>query len=530
MKRRILVLLLIAVMCVTAIGCTQTTAAPTATAAPEQTQPVAGGQTVSSPMNPVASLQELLAAQPSVKLNDAPAGATNTAYCWITNIPAISQITFTLDGCDYTYRAAASASEAAALDISGVYEQFPSINTIDLAKTNALGGSYLLKYDGTTGAGLASWYLPLTKCQYTLYTTNGCGGTMPLMKVMDALYNYTAGAMTAKGAVLDVNSSNIILNVENSGTCVLELTSVKLQDIAVGDEVEFGYIGDLAGSAMLVSIKKLGSSQYQEVKGYVGDYSATDVYVITADKNVFVFTIDGSTIISGVAKSLSLSCDVIVSYSGDLSTKPVAKSIEITKAAPAPTPTPRPTAAPYVVRSASGYVTSAAGVYVTVAGEMFTVNSGDCYVEGVAYEGAYAYIVYNDYGGGYHVVTEAYFSDPTPTPAPYVERTMAGYVDNVGGTYVSVNGVGFTVNSANCTVDGTATVGCYAEIDYRDYGGGYYEVTYAFFEIGDVPIVYSWDDDYDETSGDWGDYYYGTSGDYDETGGDYGDYYAGAVG
>ena len=504
MKKRLLALLLTAIMCVSAAGCTQTTAATaapaetSAPAVPEKGQPIIGGQAVTNPMNTVAGYQELLKAQPDIQLNDAPTGAAGAAYSWISNLPAISQITFTYDGCDYTYRAAASSAETAALDISGVNEQFPSISTMELSKTNALGGSYLLKYDGSTGAGLASWYLPLTRCQYTLYTSNGCGGTMPLLKVMDELYSYTADAVTARGVVLDVNTTNITMDVENCGTCVLELQQFKLQDIAAGDEVEFSYIGDLAGSATLASIKKTGSSQYQEVRGYVGDYSASDVYVITADKNVFVFAINNSTIISGVARSLSLNCDVIVSYTGDLSAKPVAKSIEITKADPTPTPTPRPTAAPYVTRYADGYVTSVAGVYVTVDGEMFIVNSGDCYVSGICYEGAYAYITYKDYGGGYHEVTEAYFTDPIPDPEPYIERTMAGYVDSVGGTYVSVNGVGFTVNSAFCTVDGTATVGCYAEIYYDDYGDGYYDVTYAYFRPADEPIVYDWDEDYDD--------------------------------
>lgn len=505
MKKKLLVLLLAILMCVSAAGCGQT-AAPAATEAPATVAPieapVAGGMNVVSPMNSVAGLQQLQAAQPDIHINDAPTGSTNVTYNWITNIPPISQIEFTYEGCDYTYRAAACASEAAALDISGVYQQFPSINTMEVSKPNAIGGSYLLKYDGASGEGLASWYLPLAKCQYTLYSAKGCGSTMPMLNVMNALYAYTSGAKTAKGVVLDVNATNITISIENGGTSVLVLSGIKLQDIAAGDSVEFSYLGDLGGNAVLASITKTGSGQQGKLSGSVPSFSDKQLYVITDDHNAFLFTIDAATVITGVAKQLSANCDVVVTYSGDLSVNPLAKSIEITKVKAVPTPTPVPTAAPYVIRYTDGYVTSVAGMYVTVNGEMFTINSGECNVQGNCYEGAYASISYRDYGGGYHVVTDAYFSDPVPPPDPYVERTLAGYVDFVGGIYVTVSGVQFTVNSGSCIVIGTAEVGCYAEIDYNDYGGGYYEVTYAYFEDADTPIVYEWDGDYSEYD-DW---------------------------
>lgn len=484
MKKRILALLLTVVVLVAATGCTQTApAAATTTPAPTDAQT----QTVVNPMNEVESLSALLSAQPGIKLNDAPEGAANISYSWIANMPVISQISFTYQGCDYTYRAASCGSAASTLDISGVYEQFPSISTMDVSKVNAISGSYVLKYDGTSGAGLAAWYLPLTQCQYTLYTTNGCSGAMPLLGVMDLLYSCVDNVKTAKGTILSVDAKTITASIENGGTSVIELGQVLLSDIAVGDSVALSYYGDLNTSSVLVSVTKLGSTTTAELIGRVNSFGKDWVYVVSSDNNIFELIVNNETKISGVASSLSNGCSVRVTYTGNLYEECTAQNIEITEIVkatptPAPTPTPAHTAAPsYVTRYTEGYVTSAAGVYVTVNGIMFTVNSADCYVSGYCYTGAYASISYRDYGGGYYVVTEAYFSDPAPVPEPYVSRTYSGIVTDFTAYSVAVDGIYFIISNSYVQT-GYAEVGVYAEVYYNDYGDGYYELTYAYFD------------------------------------------------
>ena len=492
MKKRILAILLAAVMIFAATGCSGTQTAPatvtTAEPAAVATTGAPAAQTaMANPVTTVASLSELLTAQPGIMLNDAPAGSTNVSYGWIANIPPISQISFTYQGCDYTYRAAACGSDGSAVDISGVYTQFPSISTLSVSKPNAVSGSYVLKYDSTTGAGLASWYFPAAKCQYSLYTSNGCAGTMPLVAVMDSLYSCVGEVKNGKGTVLDVGTNAIIINFDGTGSAVLELGQVSLQDIAAGDSVSLTYSGDLNGTAVLVSITKLGTTATQELSGKINSFGTDWVYVVTNDNNIFEFVITNSTVITGSANTLSIGSSVNVTYTGELYGESVAQTIQITSIAPTPKPAPEPTAAPtsapYVTRYADGFVTSAAGIYVTVNGILFTVNCANCRVTGICYEGVYASITYKDYGYGNYVVTDAAFYELDPEPDPYVSRECYGYVSAVSDSSVTVNGIVFSLWNVESSfvMSGYPEVGGQGDIYYNDYGDGYYELTYASF-------------------------------------------------
>lgn len=107
--------------------------------APEQTQ---AGEQIPNPMTPVdgASAFETLGIT-----MDAPDGATDTAYYIINE--KLTQVSFTLGGFDYTYRASATES-----DISGVYDTFTDAFTVavetadatfETAAQNAAGGGRL---------------------------------------------------------------------------------------------------------------------------------------------------------------------------------------------------------------------------------------------------------------------------------------------------------------------------------------------------------------------------------------------------
>lgn len=470
-----------------------TTPAPAAepTAAPTA-EPTAAPATIANPINQVADYKSLLAVNNTIKLNDAPAGATNIAYSWINNIPVIDQIQFNYNGADFTYRAAYCPSATPSNDISGVYSKLDAAATINVGGENESGGSYILRYNGTSGEGVATWNSAITNCQYSLYTPNGCtGANPPIEAVMKAIFTCTQGSMTVSGTVLSVTPTTLTITLDNGNTAVLECSSINKITVQANDIVTVEYIGDINGSAKAVKITKTGTAQ-SELKVLSGTVTTTlndDFFVKTSDSNIFAFTTDDSTQVSGKASVIAENCKVKVSYRGDLNTTPLAVSVEVVDIIADPTPTPTPEKN-YTDRVCSGWITSCAGIWVTVNGICFEVNGANCSVSGVAQVNTWATINYRDYGNGVYVVTKAVFNGVDPTPQPYTVYTMSGNVDNVAGIYITVSGVTFTVNGAYCSISGTPTVGGYADITYRDYGYGYYEVISANFYGGDDDTTY----------------------------------------
>lgn len=510
MKKKILALLIVAALALTAIGCdsaapeTKAQAAPAATEAPAAEASAAPAETpaeapeaqaaVANPVNSVAGYNELLAAQPNNKINNAPTGAESVMYSWISNIPAISQIEFSYKGCTYTYRAAFCPNDSTSVDISGVYTQLPSVSTVEINEANTAGGSYVLRYDAKSGEGVANWTSPLVNTAYSLYTPNGCKDEMPLKEVMAALFNCSVGAKSGKGTVLSVTGATVAVSLENGETVVLDATPVKTITVAANDTVEFLYFGDLAADADLIRIVKTGVVEKSTFKGTINFADETSFVAYTSDGNVFAFIFDENTKITGQASVLAEGEVVTVTYTGNLYDTAKALEVNIDDIKPVPTEAPK---AQYTERTASGYVTSIAGKYITVSGDYGStylyVDSSKCYVSGNAYIGVYADINYRDYGTGSkgYVVTAAYFYSATPTPDPYTTRNTAGtvtdYEQNGHDYTVYVNGMVFSFNTRGIGGEGTPAIGAWANIYYRDYGYGYYEVTEAYFSGGDTP-------------------------------------------
>ncbi len=468
-----------------ACGSNAQTETPAATESIDVTPEVAEKTTeVANPINTVSDYKALVSAQSAIKLNDVPEGSENVTYSWITNIPVIDQIDFTYDGHTYCFRAASCPNGTASADISGVYDQLPSVSTVDVSGENQAGGSYVLRYDTDSGKGVANWTSKMAATQYSLYSEDACKGKieeMPIAKVMDKLFIYSQDAKTVSGTVVSSTNNTLALNLTDGNSAVLNCEHIATITVKANDTVDVLYLGDIKGDADVVRITKTGTAAAASASTFSGTIFKlidSNMYVQTSDNNVFSFAYSSSTTVSGAATTLAENEEVTVSYTGDLYNNPTAVSVNVTKvgATPKPAATQTPTAS-YKDGSITGVVTAACGVWVTVNGAVFEVNSANCYVSGVAQVGGWATINYRDYGNGYITVLSAYFaSSQTPTWNAY---TVTGDITAVSGSYVTVNGMTFCVNTG--TVEGTAQVGGTARIDYIDYGYGYTEVTYAVF-------------------------------------------------
>lgn len=485
MKNKLLAVFLALCTLLSLTACGAKAAVPSATDAIDVTPEVAEKSTeTTNPMNTVSDYKALVSAQPSIKLNDVPEKAENVTYCWISNIPPIDQIDFTLDGHTYCFRAASCPNGTASADISGVYDQLPSVSTVDVSGENQAGGSYVLRYDPDSGKGVANWTSKMVGTQYSLYSDDACKGKieeMPIAKVMDELFICTQDAKTVSGTVVDSTKNTLALNLDDGSSAVLNCEHIPTIKVAANDKVDVLYLGDIKGDSDVIKIVKTGTASAVSGTTFSGTIFRlidNNMFVQTSDNNVFSFVYSSSTPVSGAATKLAENEEVVVTYTGDLYNNPTAVSVNVTKVGATPKPTPAPTPAPaYKDGSVTGVVTAACGIWVTVNGAVFEVNSANCYVSGRAEVGGWATINYRDYGNGYITVTSAYFSgSPTPEWNTY---TVAGDITAVNGSYVTVNGMTFCVNTSN--VEGKAQVGGTARIDYIDYGYGYTEVTYAVF-------------------------------------------------
>ena len=453
---------------------------------------VIGASAEGSSVNQMPDYKSLADAQPSIKLNDAPAGSTDISYGWFDGNPAIAQIEFTYDGHSYCFRAAACPADTASVDISGVNQQLSAFSTVEVSGENQVGGSYVLRYDSGSGRGLANWSSEMVETQYSLYSEDACLGKvkdMPFVKVMEMLYAYDQDAKSVSGTVLGTTDNTLALNLTNGNSVSINCEYIKTINVKNGDTVTVLYLGELDGDTKVVRILPVvGDGSFLSegtLSGTILRYLDNLIYVLTDDENVFPFEITSSTVVTGVASTVAENEDVVVTFDGELYTDPyvppVALEVNVTYvgAAPQPAPAPGPS---YIDRYAEGVVTSIGGNWVTVNGMMFTIDGGS-HIYGTPRVGCFAGISYRDYGNGYYYVIDANFANvPSPTPSPtYVDRITQGYVTAVGGIYVTVNGIVFTVNGADCSLIGTPKVGCFASISYRDFGNGNYVVLAATF-------------------------------------------------
>lgn len=480
--KRFLSLLLVLTLCVGLIGCGSAAPAEPAPEPVEEPVPAAAeAEESNDSVIVVAGYDELCAAQPAVKMNDAPEGAQNVTYSWIRNIPVICEISFTYEGMDYTYRAAQCSGASAVIDISGVSTAYPSISAVTFDPVNAAGGVYAVRYDMNTTDGIASWFYEPAMCQYSLYTSTGCclkpdGSASYINDMTEKLYAVNKDAQTVSGVVQSISDSVMTITADNGDTVTFTRLLIAETDLAVMDTVNVEYV-TINGDNVAVGLTKTGTVETAQMRGTVYLMRGDELFLLSGS-GVYYFITDPKMTVTGIVGTLMEDYDVLVTYSGDLSGTPVVLSAETLAYSPLVTPTPQPTAEPFVTRSTLGTVSSVAGNVVYLNGMTFEVRN---YTGVAPYAGCYAEITYKDYGS-YRVVTNALFTDPVK---PYSDCYAAGPVKSLCGIWIVVSApwgdLTFEVNGAHCEITGQGEVGGLCEVYYRDYGNGVYEVERCIF-------------------------------------------------
>ena len=491
MKKRITALLLILCMCLSL------SAAAFADAA-------AG---LANPVHTAEDYEELIKAQPDIKINDAPEDAKNVRYSWIDSDPVISQIDFQLDEREYTYRAALiPEDEENAADISGVYTDFPKVAAHKVENENELGGNVVLQFNASSGEGMINWEVEALDCQYSLYTSTGCTGKvdkMPIIELLDQLYLCTEGAESVKGTVLSLNDTRLIVSLENGDTVVLLRSDIEELAASVNDVVEILYAGDLNGDASVLKLAKVGTAEEGDTatfSGRVFRYAEPNLYIATADNNAFLFITDSSTVVSGKSSVLEQNAEVTITYSGDLYNRPTAVSVNVTKAGVKATP--KPSAAPkkdYVERSVSGYITSISFPYITVSGVMFYIDTNVCAIYGDPTTSNQATVNYRDYGyGNVQATAISFYSQKSDYDLRSADGMVYGY-SGLGGT-LNIEFIEYSV-PYDCYIIGSYAPECYADIRYNAYYDGrrvatqieFYQPYQPYVEEGADGVVYGYD-------------------------------------
>ncbi|MDO5110717.1 MAG: hypothetical protein Q4E65_00265 [Clostridia bacterium] len=451
-----------------------------------------------NPIVEVDGYKALTDAVPGTMLSDAPVGASDVTYSYINGEPIISQIMFTYGGNEYTYRAA-QAAENAQQDISGVYDALPKTS-----ENNATdGGVYKLQYDGKTTIGLATWYYAPTGCQYSLFTPTGCDVSQQIEEVVDALLPIDTGAEeTAQkppvtgevtGKVLQVETNDIIVNLDDDSTHVFMLTHIYNVEAKPGDVVKITYGGDLSDSPEALEIEVQASEKAEQmVNGTISQCEDNFVHVKTETDNVYGFIVDKDTKLTGAAKALKENNIVTVTYTGDLTNMPVAKKIDTVVVVPdAPDP--------LVNKTLKGTVKSLASksfVLHTDSGSNYTFpKDGNTKISGkydlakgakvkVTYDG---YASKSPYAKKIEVLAPA---DPTPpSPTPVVTPTQ---LYSVSGRIISKSGNVLAIENGACKT--FSFILNNAVIQGNGYVGGNAEVTYYVDRYGAsvaTKVVYS---------------------------------------
>lgn len=478
-----------------------------------------------SPVHDMESYKALLAAQPAAMLLDAPEGATGVTYCYIDNDPTISQIQFTYEGNDYTYRAAA-VPEAAQADIAGIYEELGKTEQLKVEDNVTMGGAYTLRYQEGSTMGLATWYYAPTGCQYSLWTATGCDVNQSIEEVVDLLLpiaNDANGnplspaastplpvviAGSVKGTVVDIQPNTLVLQLENNNTLQFLLSTIATPDANVGDVVEIAYSGNILDDPEAVTISVITAAPEEtdapatSVSGSVMQHTKNSVFVMTTSNNVFGFIIDGNTAFKGQSTSLKSGNQVTVTYTGDLANAPLATVIETTSVNPDAERTAKPEPEEPVDKTLKGTVTSLTTKRVSLysdTGHSYTFQrDGSTIVTG-------NYML--EYGCRIRVLYDGYASqeplarridvlappDPTPPePTPYkpVKRTINGYVSMTAGNALVVeadNGNEYSFLLRAPSISGDIVVGYRITVTYLIEEDGTYNATKI---VTSPPVVY----------------------------------------
>ena len=423
-----------------------------------------------NPLHEVASYSDLLKAQPQTMLSDAPDGSSSVSYCYIDGTPVLSQIIFTYEGNEYTYRAAA-VQQAAQTDISGVYDDLNKTKELTVEDNVTLGGKYSLRFAQGSTSGLATWYYLPTGCQYSLWTLTGCDVSQSIEEVVDLLLPIANDANgnpleivfstplpaieegKVKGTVAGLQPNLLTVQLENNNTLQFMLSNIKDPGVKVGDVVELTYSGNPLDAPEAMTITVVSSTPAATtVSGTVFRFTKQSVFVQTASANIFGFVIDANTAFKGQSTKLKLGNQVTVTYTGELSNAPAATMIETTAVSSDPEPTAAPVDPEPVNKSLKGLVTNLTTKRVTIytdTGHSYTfqrdgatVVTGDYMLE----YGARIRVLYDGYASNSPFAKRIDViapPDPTPPdPTPYVPTTytITGTIAMSAGNGLAVDG------------------------------------------------------------------------------------------
>lgn len=480
-----------------------------AAAAPDKAAPEVAAEPVANVPNPMTSytsLAEMLAAVPGINMKDAPAGSTDVSYNTITGGAAapIAQIDFNSNGNNYTYRAAVCKAEADMTDIAGVYDQLAVQQNVDMDPTITAGGSYSLQYNEGSALGLATWFYAPTLCQYSLFTTTGCGADKQIEEVVDYLLPITMAvdgtplmlpqttltpdaltvAGTVAGTVVSVAENEIVINMDNGNTLTFLLSNIVSVDVVAGDQVSIDYSGNILESPEVVNIT-VTTKVATQVSGSVTQHDDKGLYIKTATGNVYGFLLTDKTVVSGKANKITTDAVVNVTYTGDLLTHPIVTAVEIVK--------PGTDKDPLVNKTLDGIVTQLSSKSVHIH-----TNAGHNYkfqrVTTTEYEGKYPLEV----GAKIKVTYDGYASKapeakiikvlapPDPTPPGPKTYKATGVIQAMAGNMIDIlsddgKDYGFLLGSVKITGDSDCGEGDRATVTYYLDQDGTMQATTIFF-------------------------------------------------
>lgn len=484
------------------------------------------GDMLVNPLTLYNSYAELLAALPDgMMLADAPEGSADVTYTTIDGEQFIAQIDFTYADDTYNYRCAACDSKEAQVDISGVYDELTKSASLTNEDNITHGGEYTLNFSPDNSVGLATWYYPATKCQYSLFTPTGCNDFQKIEELIDMLlplefdadgnplvFDSDAPATPAatgevSGVVQGVSVNSITITAADTGnTFVFYLTYIDNVDAKSGDVATIAYAGDVVAGAEAITITVTSSApEAKNVSGAVTQFDKNSVYVKTSSGNVFGFKLDSGTKYTGVAKSLTVGNAVTVTYSGELTNIPAALTIDTITVASGGSSGGGSTPD---VKTLTGYVTKLASKSITILADngytyTFKRNSSTtvsgrytlaltCTVE-VSYKG-----VASKSPAAIDITVKAPAdptpAKPTPTPVPTTLKTITGTISMHSGnalTVVTDRSLVYSFLIGNCSISGDSNgyVGDYATVTFYESGASYVPTSIIFKSSYVPPVV-----------------------------------------
>ena len=293
-------------------------------------------------------------------------------------------------------------------------------------------------------------------------------------------------AGTVTGTVLHVEENDIVINMDNGNTVMFMLNYLHVTDAAVGDTVSIDYSGDVLDAPEAINIVVTKKAvEAQTLSGTIMSFDDKRVFVTISSGNVFGFTFDKSTVITGKATALAEGDGATVTYTGQLDSIPHASAIEITSVAK----TPKKADEKLKNKTLDGYVTALSSSRITIH-----TNSGKNYsfqiTAATQITGSYSLEV----GSKVRVTYDGYASktpaakiikvlspvDPTP-PKP-VYHTTSGFVDSFLGIFLTLtNGNTFNCTYASYGGDSDGEEGDSAKITYYIGDDGVYYATKVIF-------------------------------------------------